>query len=119
ERRWDRTVRHQSRVLDEAFDPAEAFREREQAAAFQKALGSGQIGLERDGHHAAEGAHLSSRQRVLRMRIEPRIMHAPDFRLALEPLRELERISAMPLHAQRERLETAQREKAVERADDA
>src|SRR5437773_3065982 len=53
------------------------------------------------------------------MRSEPRIMDARDFRLALEPLRELERIGAMPLHAQRERLETAQREKAVERADDA
>ena len=41
-----------------------------------------------------------------------------DLRLLLEPARDLERVLAMPLHPQGERLQSAQREETVERPGD-
>src|SRR5262244_1449929 len=69
----DRAMRHQRRMLDQAFDAAEAFREREQTAALEETPGvvegAGQVGRD----HAAEGTHLLPGERVLRMAREPRI----------------------------------------------
>jgi len=45
-------------------------------------------------------------------------VNARDFRLLGEPVRQVQRIGAMPFHPQRERLQATQREKAVERAED-
>ena len=53
------------------------------------------------------------------MRGKPGIVHARDFRLRRKPQRELLCIRAVPLHAQRQRLEAAQREEAVEGSADA
>ena len=40
----DRRVRHDRRMLDEAFDAAQAFGEREDLAALEEALRAGEVG---------------------------------------------------------------------------
>src|SRR5829696_6511897 len=52
------------------------------------------------------------------MRGKPRIDHRLDARVRLQELRDLERGGAVPLHAQRQGLQPAQGEEAVERARD-
>ena len=47
--------------------------------------------------HAAEAVHLPLRKLMLRMRRKPGIDHALDRRMALEPLRERQRVLAMAL----------------------
>ena len=42
----DRAMRHQRRVLDQAFDAAEAFGQREQLRAFEEAFGAGEVAVE-------------------------------------------------------------------------
>jgi hypothetical protein len=112
-------VRHQRRVLDQALDAAQTLGQREQPAVFQEALGARKIGLQHNRHHAAEGTHLTARQRVLRVRRQARVVYARDLRLLGEPVREVKGVGAMSFHAQRQCLQAAQCEKAVERADDA
>ena len=86
--------------------------------AFEEALGAGEIALEDHGDDAAERCHLPLGQRVLRMAFKPGIDHALDIVPRFQPARDLQRVAAMPLHAQRERLQAAQREEAVERPGD-
>src|SRR6184192_10076 len=105
-------------MLDQALDAAEALGQREQAAMLEKALGAREIGLQADRHHAAERAHLTLGERMLRMRSQARVIDLRHFVLRFEPLRELQRTRAMLLHPERQRLQAAEREKAVERPDD-
>ncbi len=62
---WHRAVRHQRRMLDQALDAAEAFGQREQPAAFEETARIVERPVEFGRDHAAEGAHLLLRQRVL------------------------------------------------------
>src|SRR5205809_3086500 len=73
-----------------------------------------QIRLQSDRDHTAESSHLLLRKSVLRMFLQSRITHGLDFRFSREPLRDLHRIFAMPLHSQRKRLQSAEREKTIE-----
>src|SRR5436190_18840031 len=73
-----------------------------------------QIRLQPDRDHAAESSHLLLRKSVLRMFLQSRITHGLDFRFGREPARDFHRILAMPLHPQRKRLQSAQREKTIE-----
>ena len=114
----NRRVRHDRRVLDETLDAAQAFGEREDGARLEETARAGEVGVELDRHHAAEAAHLLARERVLRVRGEPRVAHAAHARLPLEPGGELHRVLAMALHAHVERLHPAQREETVERPRD-
>src|SRR5437763_7684579 len=118
QRRRNGAVRHQCGMLDQALDAAEALGERKEAAMLEEAPGAGEIGLQSDRHHAAESAHLTLGERMLRMRSQAWVIDLRHFGLRFEPLRELERIGAMLLHPERERLQATQREEAVERADD-
>ena len=58
---------------------------------------------------------LPSRERVLRMRAQPRIVDALDLRMPLEPARELERPRGLRLHAHLQRLEPLDEHPRVER----
>src|SRR5437763_6476742 len=109
---------HDRRMIDEAFDTAQAFGERKQMRVFEKAARAGEIGFQDDRHHAAESAHLFLRQLMLRMLLESRIINLLDLRFLLEPTRDLKRIFAMAFHSQRERFQSAKRQKTVERSCD-
>ena len=91
---------------------------REHLAAFQESPSPGHAAVEHGRHHAAEGLHLPLGQGMLRMRRQARIVDLAHVAAALEPLGDLQRVCAMPLHPQRQRLQAAQRQKAVERPAD-
>ena len=60
-------VGHQSRVLDQAFHPAQTLCQRKDAAAFQEPQRPFQPSLQHGTNHAAETVHLPTGQVVLRM----------------------------------------------------
>src|SRR6516165_11334506 len=62
-----RAMRHERRVLDQAFHPAQAFRERKQPAPFEKAARVVERAVELRRDHAAKSAHLLHRERMLGM----------------------------------------------------
>src|SRR6185436_9417713 len=106
-------------VIDEAFDAAQALREREHLESLEEMPRFGEPAFQEERHDAAAArGHLPARERVLRVRREPRVKHPLDARVALQPACDLERGLARAAHAQRKRLEAAQRKKAVERAAD-
>src|SRR4051812_37546804 len=99
-------------MIHEAFNATETFREREKVSVLEKAPRAGEIGFQNDRDHAAERAHLFFREFMLRMLFEPRVVNLLDLRLLLEPARDLERVLAMPLHPQGQRLQPTQRQEA-------
>ena len=104
--RRNRGVRHDRRMLDQALDAAQALGEREELAALEEALRPGEVGRKVERDHAAEAAHLARGERVLRMRRQARIAHAqPPSGCASSHCASAQRIRAMPLHPQRERLQ--------------
>ena len=66
-------------------------------------------------HRAAAARLLRHRQLVLRMRLEPGVVHTLDLRLLLEPGRQRECALALRAHADRQRLEPLQHDPGVER----
>src|SRR5262249_52741554 len=103
-------------MLDETLDAAQALGEREQVAALEGAARRLEAAAQHRPHDSAvAGLHLPPGERVLRVALETGVVDALDRRVLLEELRDRERVGAVPLHAQRERLDAAQREKAVER----
>src|SRR5437667_9843690 len=68
-----RCVRHERGVIDETFDAAQTFREREQVCVLEKTARSGEIGFQHDRNHPAKAAHLRAREIMLRMRPESRV----------------------------------------------
>ena len=66
-----------------------------------------EAGGEFEGDKAAAGAHLPARELVLRMALEERVPDPVDLRGLFEESRDLESVLAVPLHAQRQGLETA------------
>ena len=118
-REWNGGVGHDRRVLDQALDAAQAFGQREDLAPLRES------GARRPGRCAGRARSCrrsrricAPRQRVLRMRRQARVVHARDLRLRFQPLRQRQRVLAVALHAQRQRLHAAQRQEAVERAGD-
>ena len=91
--RRDRGVGHHRRMLDQAFDAAEALGQREQLGALEEALGAGEVAVELDRDHAAEAVHLRAwRARAAdgwrgRDRSRARTSGA-----ALQPARDLQRV---------------------------
>jgi hypothetical protein len=81
----------------------------------EKAPRPGQIRLQDDRDHSPKGAHLAFGELVLRMLLETGIINLLHLWFILEKARNLHGILAMPFHAQRESLQAAQGEKAVER----
>ena len=100
----DRGVGHDGRVLDEAFDAAQALGEGKQPHAFEEALGAREIAIELDADHAAKGVHLPLGDGVLRMAFEAGIDDVPNFRPRLQPAGDGKAVLRMPLHPQRQRL---------------
>src|ERR1700689_1690258 len=109
-------MRHQSRLLDQALDPSQAFREREELAAFEHFARV----LDIPAQHSRDDAtittlHLMFGEFVLRMARKPGVIHPRDLRMTLQELRHRLSVRAVTLHAQGKCLNTAQREKGVER----
>jgi hypothetical protein len=65
--RRDRAMRHDGGIINQALEPAQALCERKEMGVLEKTPGAGQIGLQYDRDHSAEGAHLFFGQVVLRM----------------------------------------------------
>src|SRR3954470_4833982 len=105
-------------MIHEALDATETFRERKEMRVLEKTPRPGEISLENDRDHSAERAHLFLCQLVLRMLLESRVINFFNLRLLLEPARNLERVFAMPLHSQGERLQSAERQETIERPRD-
>src|SRR4051812_21389610 len=103
-------------MINKAFDATETFGEREQVGVLEESPRSRQIGLQDNGHHASEGAHLFLRQVVLRMLCESGVINLFDLRFLLQPARNLQCVLAVTFHSQRERLQSAQSEETVERS---
>ena len=109
---------HDRRVLDQAFDTAQRFGQREQAATLQHATRGTQAALHLDADDAAVALHLALGQRMLRVALQTGVDHAFDGGMVFQPARQLQRVVAVRAHAQVQRLQAAQREKTVERPGD-
>src|SRR4030081_873071 len=104
-------------MLDEAFDAAQTLRQCEQTAALEHAARRLEAPAQYRRDDAAETTrHLSLGERVLRMTRQPRVVHALDLGLLFEELRDGERIGAVSLHAQRQRLDAPQGQERIERS---
>src|SRR5581483_5950413 len=108
-------MRHERGMLDQALDPTQALGEREEMAALEHAARIVERSLQYGSHYPAVAArHLPARERMLRMTLQPGVVHALDLGMACEKLRDGERIRAVPLHPQRQSLDAAQRQEGVE-----
>jgi hypothetical protein len=105
---------HDRRVIHQALHAAEALRQREHATGLEEAPRGLEPAADHEADDAAAARHLPSRERVLRMGIEPGIDHALDFRAPLQPARHGQPAGVVALHAQCQGLDAAQGEKAVE-----
>ena len=105
--RRQRRVRHDRRMLGEAFDAAQALRANKDAATFEQAARVVESAFQDQRHHAAEAVHLPARERMLRMIGQTRVMHVRDFGMRDQPTRDRERILAVPRHTQVQRFEPA------------
>src|SRR5207248_4468816 len=66
---WHRRMRHESWMIDQAFDAAEAFGQRKEVRVFQKTPRAREIGFQNYGHDSAKAAHLRAGEIVLGMRL--------------------------------------------------
>ena len=103
-------------MFDETFHAAETLREREQMTTLEEAASVFEPTAELGADDAPEAAvHLALRKFVMRMVRQTRIDHTLDLRMLLQKLRDGERVGAVPLHAQSQRLDAAQRQEGIER----
>ncbi len=116
-RRGHRGVGHRRRVGDQRLDAAEALGGRAQPQATDEATRPGPAAeIERDD--TAERRHLLAGQVVLWVGLQAGVVHGDDLTTAREPAGDLLRVVAVPLHAQRQRLDSAQDQVGVEGRDD-
>ena len=59
---------HERGMIDQTFDAAQTFCEREQVRVFQESTRSLEIRFQNDRDHSAKAAHLGAREIMLRMR---------------------------------------------------
>src|SRR5215470_8541613 len=105
-----RRMRHDRRMLDEALHAAQAFGERKELAALEKAARCREPASQHRAHHAAIAVvHLLGGEQMLRMAREARIDHALDLGMLFQPGGDMHRVAAVALHAQRKRLDAAER----------
>src|SRR5690348_3708791 len=105
-------------MFDQAFDSAETFGKRKETGALEDAPRRGEVTVHDKRHDAAERAHLFFGELMLWVTLESGIDDPCDLWIFFQPARNSHGVAAVPLHAQRQSLETAQREKAVERSGD-
>ncbi len=110
-------MRHPGGLLDQALDSTEALRQLPDLRATDQCDGL-LLARDQERDHAAEVAHLRRGELVARMGRQTGVEHLLDARLALEVRGDSDRVLAVLLHADGERLQPAQDEPAVERAGD-
>ena len=74
--------------------------------------------MEPHRHHAAEPPHLTGRHLVPRMVGKPRVQYRSDLRVRVQQLCHGLRVCAVPIHAQIQGFQSADRQKGVKRAGD-
>src|SRR5579863_4872426 len=72
------SMRHDRGMLDQAFDTAQTFGEREDLNTLEKAARLGEAALYLDCHHAAEAVHLSRRERMMGMARETGVVNRSE-----------------------------------------
>ncbi len=90
---------------------AERLGQGKQFAPLQHSTRFGQSAFDDRREDPAAIVHLLFRQRILRMRLEPRIDHAIDRRMFFQPSRQLHRSRAVRAHAQMQRFQSPHRKK--------
>src|SRR4030095_1616709 len=114
-----RCVRHDAGVIDQALDAPQALRDREDFTAFERSARGFDSAADEEADNATETVlHLRACQGGLRMTRQARIQNALHLLMLLQPARDFHRVLAALAHAQRQRLESPQREKAVKRNTD-
>src|SRR6185295_451414 len=112
--RRDAPVRSGGRMGDGGLDVPEVRGDRDEARRIDDPPGGFAPALHLEGHDRAPRALLAPRQRMLRVGFEPRVVHALDCPMALEPARELERRPGLRAHAKLEGLQPFQDHPGVE-----
>ncbi|MNC17917.1 hypothetical protein D3C75_658090 [compost metagenome] len=102
-------------MVDHAFHPAQRVGQHEDLQRLHQAVERGPIALDLHRHHRPATAHLPFAQLMLRVALQPRVIHLLDLRVAFEEARHLQGIGALALHAHIQGLQTAQGQVAVER----
>src|SRR5437763_11270668 len=101
-------------MLGKTLDAAQAFRAYEHAQPLEETARLVETAVQHERHHAAESVHLPACEGMLGVLGESGVMDAPNLRVSRQALCDGRRVLAVTRHAQMQRLETAQREKAVE-----
>ena len=109
-------MRHLARQANERAHAAEAFAEREVLPRRHELRRFLDRAVELERHHAAKASHLLFRDGMARMAGEAGEVDALDARMRHERFRDLLRVHRVPFHPELQRLETAQRQPAIERA---
>ena len=102
-------------MRDEALHAAERFGEREGLQCSADALHGGNATGQRKADHCSKPALLASRDRVARMRGEPRVVNGQHGGMLHESCRDQVRVLFVHAHPREQRAHAAQREIAVER----
>ena len=68
-------MRHDRGMIDQAFDAAQAFRERKQVRILQESSRPFKIRFQNNRHNPAESTHLLAGEVMMRMRFEPGIVN--------------------------------------------
>ena len=90
------------RMFDQTFHAAEAFGERKQLGALEKALGAGEIAVQFDRDDAAERRHLCLGERVLGMAFEAGVDHPAHVGTGFQPLGERESVDGVTFNSKRQ-----------------
>src|SRR3954468_11174746 len=105
-------------MAEQRLHAPEALGEREQSRARGEAARFLRIRFQLERDDAAEIFHLAAGKVVARMSPQAGIKDVRDRGMLAEKLRQQQRVRAMPLHAERERLHPAKREEAILRTGD-
>ena len=100
-------MRRQHRQAAQALDPSEAGSAHDQLQPIEQSGHPRKAAVQLQAHDPPEPAHLARRDRVVRMRFEPRVEHPCHARIGLETPRHRERVGVVPVDADRQRLEAA------------
>ena len=110
---------HRRRVADERLDAAQALRQAEKLRPREEPLGRVRPPLQPHRDHPAEVSHLAASHGVPGVVGEAGVENLLDGRLLRQPDGQLGRVVAVSVHPDRERLQPAECQVAVERPGDA
>src|SRR4029453_2916330 len=102
---------------NQRLKPSQACSPRRELQILHKALGGCEASLQLNAQNTRESAHLLSRQLVLWMRLEPRVVDTFNLWTVLEESGQRQRIAIVALYPQRQRPKTSQEKPTIEWAE--